>query len=220
MPGPWNDRSVPFGKYGRSSVFVGAALPRAVGIAEVDRQPGGFGDRSVQGHLLALVPGQRPAQDLGDVGDLGGHRRGEGGGGAVAGQVSQHTQEIVVLVLNGHETIAESSVPDVLRATCPSRVTGVACEIRPRGCPKIGVANPTSSGRLIVDADLDTLATALYVRVYDLLKSEPHWAPWRPSFGIAPKLAECALWPLQLQKSQFLVLPTSLDFRTGGFRAG
>jgi hypothetical protein len=71
-----------------------------------------------------------------------------------------------------------------------------------------------------VDADLDTLATALYVRVDDLLKSEPHRAPWRPSFGIAPKLAECALWPVQLQKSQFLVLPTSLDFSRGGFGAG
>ncbi len=38
---------------------------------------------------------------------------------------------------------------------------------------RLGVANPTSSRRLKVDADLDTLATALYVRVDDLLKNAP-----------------------------------------------
>jgi len=35
--------------------------------------------------------------------------------------------------------------------------------------PRLGVAYPTSSRRLKVDADLDTLATALYVRVDDLM---------------------------------------------------
>jgi hypothetical protein len=44
-----------------------------------------------------------------------------------------------------------------------------------------------------VDADLDTLATALYVRVDDLLKSEPGRAPRRPSVGIAPKLTDAEL---------------------------
>ena len=59
-------------------------------VAEVDRQPGGLGDLGVQGHFAALVPGQRAAQDLGDVGDLDRHRVGQGGRGAVIGQVQQH----------------------------------------------------------------------------------------------------------------------------------
>jgi hypothetical protein len=44
-----------------------------------------------------------------------------------------------------------------------------------------------------VDADLDTLATALYVRVDDLLKSEPQRVPPRPRVGIAPKLSDAEL---------------------------
>ncbi len=41
-----------------------------------------------------------------------------------------------------------------------------------------------------MDADLDTLSTALYVRVDDLLKSHPERAPWRPKVGIAPRLSD------------------------------
>jgi hypothetical protein len=41
-----------------------------------------------------------------------------------------------------------------------------------------------------VDADLDTLATALYVRIDDLLKASPQHAPWRPAVGIAPGLSD------------------------------
>ncbi len=44
-----------------------------------------------------------------------------------------------------------------------------------------------------MDADLDTLATALYVRVDDLLKTYPERVPWRPRVGIAPKLADAEL---------------------------
>ena len=44
-----------------------------------------------------------------------------------------------------------------------------------------------------MDADLDTLATALYVRVDDLLKTEPGRVPWRPRVGIAAKLADAEL---------------------------
>ena len=44
-----------------------------------------------------------------------------------------------------------------------------------------------------MDADLDTLATALYVRTDDLLKSSPEWAPWRPKIGIAPKINDAEL---------------------------
>jgi hypothetical protein len=44
-----------------------------------------------------------------------------------------------------------------------------------------------------VDADLDTLATALYVKIDELLKAAPRVAPWRPTVGIAPKLSDAEL---------------------------
>jgi Transposase DDE domain len=47
-----------------------------------------------------------------------------------------------------------------------------------------------------VDADLDTLVIALYVRVDDLLISHPERAPWRPKVGIAPKLSDAELLTL------------------------
>jgi hypothetical protein len=52
-----------------------------------------------------------------------------------------------------------------------------------------------------VDADLDTLATALYVRVDDLLKSHPERAPWRPRVGIAPKLSDAELLTLAVMQA-------------------
>ena len=44
-----------------------------------------------------------------------------------------------------------------------------------------------------MDADLDTLATALYVTIDDLLKATPQLAPWRPAVGIPPKLSDAEL---------------------------
>jgi hypothetical protein len=44
-----------------------------------------------------------------------------------------------------------------------------------------------------VDADLDTLATELYVRTDDLLKTAPERAPWRPVTGISPKVSDAEL---------------------------
>jgi Transposase DDE domain len=44
-----------------------------------------------------------------------------------------------------------------------------------------------------VDADLDTLATALYVTTDELLQRAPQLAPWRPAVGIAPKLSDAEL---------------------------
>ena len=52
-----------------------------------------------------------------------------------------------------------------------------------------------------MDADLDTLASALYVRVDDLLKSEPDRVPWRPRVGIAPKLADAELVTLAVMQA-------------------
>ena len=44
-----------------------------------------------------------------------------------------------------------------------------------------------------VTTDLDTLATALYVRTDDLLKESPQIAPLRPSVGIAPQFSDAEL---------------------------
>jgi hypothetical protein len=52
-----------------------------------------------------------------------------------------------------------------------------------------------------VDADLDTLATALYVRVDDLLKSEPGRTPWRPRVGIAPKISDAEMLTLAVMQA-------------------
>lgn len=49
-----------------------------------------------------------------------------------------------------------------------------------------------------MDADLDTLVTALYVRVDDLLKSHPERVPWRPQVGIAPRLADAEVVTLSV----------------------
>ncbi len=59
--------------------------------------------------------------------------------------------------------------------------------------PKISVANPDDEQEALVDADLDTLATALYVRTDDLLNAAPEWAPWRPAVGIAPRITDAEL---------------------------
>jgi hypothetical protein len=44
-----------------------------------------------------------------------------------------------------------------------------------------------------VTNNLDTLATALYVKIDDLLKAAPDLAPWRPVIGITPKLTDAEL---------------------------
>jgi hypothetical protein len=52
-----------------------------------------------------------------------------------------------------------------------------------------------------VDADLDTLATGLYVTIDELLTSAPHLAPWRPAVGIAPKLTDAELVTLAVMQA-------------------
>ena len=47
-----------------------------------------------------------------------------------------------------------------------------------------------------MNPDLDTLATALYVTIDDLLAAHPQWAPERPAVGIAPKLSDAELLTL------------------------
>ena len=52
-----------------------------------------------------------------------------------------------------------------------------------------------------MDADLDTLATALYARSDDLLKSEPWHAPWRPQSGIAAEITDAELLTLAVMQA-------------------
>ncbi|MDQ2877365.1 MAG: IS982 family transposase [Actinomycetota bacterium] len=52
-----------------------------------------------------------------------------------------------------------------------------------------------------MDADLDTLATALYVRTDDALKASPQLAPWRPAVGISPELSGAELVTLAVMQS-------------------
>ena len=61
-------------------VLVGAALPRAVRIAEVDLDVGCEGEAAVVGKLLAPVPGQRPADVSGQLARLPDQRRDDGRG--------------------------------------------------------------------------------------------------------------------------------------------
>jgi Transposase DDE domain len=44
-----------------------------------------------------------------------------------------------------------------------------------------------------VDADLDTLATALYVTADDFLADNPQHRPWHPKVGLAPRLSDAEL---------------------------
>jgi hypothetical protein len=52
-----------------------------------------------------------------------------------------------------------------------------------------------------VDADLDTLATELYVRVDDWLKMSPDQAPARPAVGIAPQITDAELLTLSVMQA-------------------
>lgn len=47
-----------------------------------------------------------------------------------------------------------------------------------------------------MDADLDTLATALYAKIDDALKDDPGLGRWRPEVGIEAKLADAKLCTL------------------------
>lgn len=49
--------------------------------------------------------------------------------------------------------------------------------------------------------EIDTLATALYVRADDLLKASPDWAPWRPRVGLEPKLSDAELVTLAVMQA-------------------
>ncbi len=52
-----------------------------------------------------------------------------------------------------------------------------------------------------MDADLDTLATALYVRTDDLLKLYPEQVPYRPQVGIAPQISDAEIITLSVMQA-------------------
>jgi hypothetical protein len=52
-----------------------------------------------------------------------------------------------------------------------------------------------------VTNDVDTLATALYVRSDDLLKQYPDLAPWRPKAGLQPRLTDAELVTLAVMQA-------------------
>ncbi|MFI9595482.1 VOC family protein [Nonomuraea sp. NPDC052265] len=49
--------------------------------------------------------------------------------------------------------------------------------------------------------ELDTLATALYVKTDDLLKASPQLTPWRPKIGISPRLSDAELVTLAVMQA-------------------
>jgi Transposase DDE domain len=52
-----------------------------------------------------------------------------------------------------------------------------------------------------VKTDLNSLATALYVRTDDLLKGSPELAPWRPPVGLEPQLSDAELVTLSVTQA-------------------
>ncbi len=52
-----------------------------------------------------------------------------------------------------------------------------------------------------MDANLDTLATALYVKTDDVLKTYPERLPARPRIGITPKISDAELVTLAVMQS-------------------
>ena len=68
-------------------------------------------------------------------------------------------------------------------------------------CPGSVLVNAEPWRTQTLDADLDTLATALFVRTDDLLLESPELAPWRPTVGIAPRLSDAELVTLSVMQA-------------------
>src|ERR1019366_59190 len=151
---------------------------------------GGCGLRRAQGHHLRLAAnyGQRATHEPGGpaglsarVGRLGAadrcrckhclDARDPGYEPAAAGRGGLVTR------------VAALAVPPLTRCPIPRGLTRRVASWRAEKVSRIGVANPTSNPEALVDADLDTLATALYVRTDDMLKESPQLGPWRPEVG-------------------------------------
>jgi hypothetical protein len=55
-----------------------------------------------------------------------------------------------------------------------------------------------------VKTELDSLATALYVKTDDLLKGSPQFGPWGPAVGIAPQLSDAELVTLAMMQAMLV----------------
>ena len=69
---------------------------------------------------------------------------------------------------------------------------GVAALMWVEGVQESVLRTNSSHGGL-VDTDLDTLATALYVTTDDLLRAHPERVPARPRIGISPKTSDAEM---------------------------
>jgi hypothetical protein len=71
-----------------------------------------------------------------------------------------------------------------------------------------------------VDADLDTLAIALYVTTDDLLLMVPQRTPWRPAIGFSPQISDAELVTLAVMQALLGFTSESrwLRFATAGLR--
>jgi hypothetical protein len=67
------------------------------------------------------------------------------------------------------------------------------------GCPESAL-DTNSNLEALVDADLDTLATALYVATDDLLIAHPERVPARPKVGIAPLTSDAEMMTLAVMQ--------------------
>jgi hypothetical protein len=60
-----------------------------------------------------------------------------------------------------------------------------------------------------VDNDIETLATALYVKIDDMLKDWPDLAPERPPGGVVPTLGDAELLTLAVMSALLGFTPPS-----------
>src|SRR3954449_4655634 len=76
------------------------------------------------------------------------------------------------------------------------------------GCPRSALLTHSPMPRgLVMDADLDTLALALYVKIDELLIGSPERTPRRPAVGIPPRISDAE--PVTLAVMQALLSFTS-----------
>jgi len=68
------------------------------------------------------------------------------------------------------------------------------------GCPESAL-EPNADLEALVDADLDTLATALYVTTDDLLIAHPERVPVRPRIGIEPRASDAEMHTLAVMQA-------------------
>ena len=90
-------------------VFVGAALPRASGIAKIDVHVGGQGEAAVVGQFLAAVPGERLIELARQFAGLFDQRRDDAGGIRI-GDLDQH--HVARLALDQRRDVAAPRASD------------------------------------------------------------------------------------------------------------